>query len=70
MKNLALFSSKDKNKKLKCRQLHFLFGALRVNAITHGKLFGPLELDEFICQWLSLFHCHFLFILRRDVYMS
>ena len=32
MKNQALFSSKDKNKNLKCRLLQFLFGALRVNA--------------------------------------
>ena len=31
MKNQALFSSKDKSKKLKYRLLHFLFGALRVN---------------------------------------
>ena len=31
MKNQALFSSKDKSKNLKCRLLHFLFGALRVN---------------------------------------
>ena len=31
MKNQALFSPKDKNKKLKCRLLQFLFGALRVN---------------------------------------
>ena len=30
IKNQALFSSKDKSKKLKCRLLHFLFGALRV----------------------------------------
>ena len=30
MKNQALFSLKDKNKKLKCRLLQFLFGALRV----------------------------------------
>ena len=29
-KNQALFSSKDKSKKLKCRLLHFLFVALRV----------------------------------------
>ena len=28
MKNQALFSSKDKRKKLKCRLLQFLFGAL------------------------------------------
>ena len=32
MKNQALFSSKDKRKKLKCRLLHFLFGALRVSS--------------------------------------
>ena len=31
MKNQALFSSKDKSQKLKCRLLQFLFGALRVN---------------------------------------
>ena len=30
MKNQALFSSKDKRKKLKCRLLQFLFGVLRV----------------------------------------
>ena len=30
MKNQAYFSSKDKSKKLKCRLLQFLFGALRV----------------------------------------
>ena len=31
MKNQASFSSKDKNIKLKCRLLQFLFGALRIN---------------------------------------
>ena len=31
MKSQALFSSKDKSKKLKCRLLQFLSGALRVN---------------------------------------
>ena len=30
-KNQALFSSKDKSKKIKCGLLKFLFGALRVN---------------------------------------
>ena len=30
MKNQAVFSSKDKSKKLKCRLLQFLFGSLRV----------------------------------------
>ena len=31
MKDQALFSSKYKSKKLRCRLLQFLFGALRVN---------------------------------------
>ena len=35
MKNQALFSIKDKSKKLKCLLLQFLFGALRVNG-TQG----------------------------------
>ena len=33
MKNQALFSSEDENKKLQCRLLQFLFGALRVNSV-------------------------------------
>ena len=33
-KNEALFSSKYKSKKLKCRLLQYLFGALRVNKGT------------------------------------
>ena len=31
MKTQAVFSLKDKSKKLKCRLLQFLFGTLRVN---------------------------------------
>ena len=31
MKNQALFSTKDKSKKIKCCLLQFLFGALKVN---------------------------------------
>ena len=34
MKNQALFSSKDKSKRLKCRLLQFLFGALRIKNIN------------------------------------
>ena len=34
MKNQALFSPKDKSKKLKCRLLQFLFGASRVNPFS------------------------------------
>ena len=33
MKNQALFSSKDKSKKLKSHLLQFLFGALRVKYV-------------------------------------
>ena len=33
MKNQAIFSSKDKNEKSKCRLLQFLFGALRVKSV-------------------------------------
>ena len=39
MKNQALFSLKDKSKKLKCRLLQFLFGALRV------KMYGAQVTD-------------------------
>ena len=38
MKNQALFSSKDKSKKIKCRLLQFLFGALRVKQAPKGNL--------------------------------
>ena len=38
MKNQALFSSKDESKRLKCRLLQYLFGALRVNFITVLKI--------------------------------
>ena len=37
MKNQALFSSKDKSKKLKCHLLQFLFVALRVKR-NHQKM--------------------------------
>ena len=36
MKSQALFSWKDKSKKLKCHLLHILFGALRVNIGLKG----------------------------------
>ena len=34
MKNQALFSLKDKSKKIKCRLLQFLFDALRINVLS------------------------------------
>ena len=36
MKNQAIFSSKEKSKRLKCRLLQFLFGDLRVNVLSVG----------------------------------
>ena len=33
MKNQVLYSWKDKSKKLRCRLLQFLFGALRVKIV-------------------------------------
>ena len=41
MKNQTLFVSKDKSKKLKCRLMQFLIGALRVN--LHEVLFASLD---------------------------
>ena len=38
MKNQNLFSSKDKSKKLNCRLLQFLFGALRVKSSSTHKI--------------------------------
>ena len=54
MKNQALFSLKDKSKKLKCCLLHFLFGALKVKKslkslmmkLKHGKLLKPRLTEE------------------------
>ena len=37
MKNQAIFSSKDKSKKLKCRLQQFLFGALRVKIVDEKR---------------------------------
>ena len=40
MKNQDLFSLKDKSKKLKCRLLQFLFGALRVKSSNRAHVVG------------------------------
>ena len=50
MKNQVWFSSKDKSKKLKCRLLQFLFGALRVN--LHEFLFASLDV---IALWHGVY---------------
>ena len=46
MKNQALFSSKDKSKKLKCRLLQFLFGALRVKTLTMSYVSKSYKLER------------------------
>ena len=49
MKNQALFSSKDRSKKLKCRLLQFLFVALKVNTSLQHVTFAitsPTLLDK------------------------
>ena len=53
MKNQALFSSKDKSNKLKCRLLQFMFGALRVNLLSaqkaDDKIFTSAKLKKKFC---------------------
>ena len=50
MKNQALFSSNDKSKKLKCRLLQFLFGALRVNPTTLINFYNYLDQRPVLSQ--------------------
>ena len=50
-KKQALFSSKDKSQKLKCRLLHFIFGGLRVN-IKHEKTFTAFQ--PYLYSWSSI----------------
>ena len=42
MKNQASFSSKDKNKKIKCRLLQFLFASLRVKEWSRLCMLGKI----------------------------
>ena len=59
MKNQALFSSKDKSKKSKCRLLQFLFGALRVSVASPESV--PIHPSlRYILLWLNSSHhnCH------------
>ena len=53
MKNQAIFSSKDKSKKLKCRLLQFLLGALRVNILT--VVFKALDKETALRRGLRCF---------------
>ena len=65
MKNQALFSSKDKRKKLNCRLLQFLFGALRVNS-AHKKSITRYRMFSFFFIFAGLvFHT----ILQRNLFV-
>ena len=58
MKNQAVFSLKDKTKKIKCRPLQFLFGALRVNLeALQKKLQKPVCFDSFLSSFREDFTC-------------
>ena len=69
MKNQALFSSKDKSKKLKCCLLQFLFGGLRVKVegsrhkITEIYLQSNITLFKLKTVLLVLFSAHCLIVL-------
>ena len=53
MKNQALFSSKDKSKKLKCLLLQFFFGALKVGSWDIEGII--ILLIHFLNCWKALF---------------
>ena len=46
MKNQAIFSSKDKSKKIKYRLLQFLLGTLRVKMTLKQKCLNSIDSDE------------------------
>ena len=52
----AVFSSKDKIKKLKCRLLQFLFGALRVNCVVKYRK----HVMTYYCYNWCHYHYHFI----------
>ena len=54
MKNQALFSSKDKSKKLKCCLLQFLYGALRIKRIKENNT--SLKAKFFLLSFFEGFH--------------
>ena len=63
MKNQVLFSSKDKSKRLKCRLLQLLFGALRVDIVL-----ALLSKSISCCQIISHVICCILidFVLNYE----
>ena len=58
LKHQALFSSRDKSKKLKCRLLQFLFGALRVK--IHSAV--PSTVDKKNNNNKKRIHCTSMFV--------
>ena len=78
IKDQALFSSKDKSKKLKCRLLQFLFGALRVSSSLVvprrrfwcglSLLHGPTMLADKPTLWCNaLYSIQLLSVLRKHL---
>ena len=64
MKNQALFSSKDKSKKLKCLLLQFLFGALRVkrrvssSKYSSDKVVSLVKMSHIGCDMIKTRNWH------------
>ena len=51
MKNQALFSSKDKSRKIKCCLRQFLFGAFRVNVLA--EMLQSFVITAVVCEYIS-----------------
>ena len=60
MKNQALFSSKDKSKKLKCRLLQLLFSALRVKTLSTLSIFDLEDMMSETAMFKYSNTCNFL----------
>ena len=56
LKHQALFSSKDKSKKLKCRLLQILFGALRINGLVTFHAWSYFQYHRRTLNMISLEH--------------
>ena len=75
MKHQALFPLKDKSKKAKCRLLQFLFGTLRVKAVTHNNNYsnkdqlGTLKISQFKWRLKEVISTYFFFGGKRKWYI-
>ena len=63
MKNQALFSSKDKSRKLKCCLLQFLFGALTVKSKSHIGRRANRKSQKYLIRYLSDIEKLYLFLI-------